>query len=55
LLDISTIVFVLSIFVVGLLLTAAIRRDFVNRKRLHRDLQRQTDHVRSRRRPAERP
>jgi hypothetical protein len=53
--DISTIAFVLSIFVVGLLLTATIRRDFVNRRRLRRDLQRQTDHLRARRRPAERP
>jgi hypothetical protein len=53
--DISVITFVLSIFVVGLLLTAAIRRDFVKRKQLHRDIQRQTDHMRARRRPAERP
>jgi hypothetical protein len=49
LLDISTITFVLSLVVLGLLLTATIRRDFVNRRRLRRDLQRQTDHVRARR------
>lgn len=48
-LDISTITFVLSLVVIGLMLTAAIRRDFVSRKRLRRDLQRQTDHVRARR------
>jgi hypothetical protein len=53
--DISTIAFVLSIVVAGVLLTAAIRRDFVNRRRLGRDLQRQTDHLRARRRPVERP
>jgi hypothetical protein len=55
LLDISTITFVLSLFVLGLLLTAAIRRDFVNRRRLRRDVQRQADHIRARRRSAERP
>jgi hypothetical protein len=56
LLDISTIVFVLSIVVVGVLLTVTIRRDFVNHRRLRRDLQRQTDHLRARRRQqAERP
>ncbi len=49
--DISTILFVLSIVTVGLLLTAAIRRDFVNRRRVRRDLQRQTDRIRARRRP----
>jgi hypothetical protein len=53
--DISVITFVLSIIVVGVLLTAAIRRDFVNRKRLQRDIRRQTDHLRARRGPAERP
>jgi hypothetical protein len=56
LLDISIIVFVLSIIIVGVLLTATIRRDFIRRKRLRRDLQRQTDHLRARRRQqAERP
>jgi hypothetical protein len=56
LLDITTIVFVLSIVVVGVLLTVNIRRDFVNRRRLGRDIQRQTDHLRARRRQqAERP
>ncbi|HEX8285811.1 MAG TPA: hypothetical protein VF588_20810 [Pyrinomonadaceae bacterium] len=54
-LDITIIVFVLSIVVVGVLLTVTIRRDFVNRKRFQRDLRRQTDHIRARRRPAERP
>ena len=55
-LDITTIVFVLSIMVVGVLLTINIRRDFIRRKRLRLDLQRQTDHLRARRRQqAERP
>ncbi|HEX8353376.1 MAG TPA: hypothetical protein VF611_10780 [Pyrinomonadaceae bacterium] len=54
-LDISTIVFVLSIVVIGVLLTVTIRRDFVNKKRLQRDLQRQSSHIRARRRPAGRP
>ncbi|MCA1618429.1 MAG: hypothetical protein LC795_03770 [Acidobacteria bacterium] len=55
-LDITTIVFVLSIVVVGVLLTINIRRDFVKRRRLRRDFQRQTDHLRARRRQqAERP
>jgi hypothetical protein len=54
LLDISTIVFVLSIMVVGGLLTATIRRDFVHRRRLRHDLERQTHHLRARRRQAER-
>jgi hypothetical protein len=53
--DITTIVFVFSIVVVGILLTATIRRDFVNKKRLQRDLQRQANHMRARRRSAERP
>lgn len=50
--DISTITFVFSIVVVGLLLTATIRRDFANKKRLSRDIQRQTEHLRARRRHA---
>ncbi|HEY0174082.1 MAG TPA: hypothetical protein VGB98_23900 [Pyrinomonadaceae bacterium] len=54
-LDISILVFVLSITVVGMLLTAAVRRDFARRTRLRRDLQRQTDRLRARRRHAERP
>jgi len=53
--DITTIVFVISIFIVGLLLTVTIRRDFVGRKRLQRDIRRQTDHIRARRNPFERP
>lgn len=52
--DISTIVFVFSIMVVGGLLTATIRRDFNHRTRLRRDLQRQTERLRTRRREAER-
>jgi Tfp pilus assembly protein PilX len=54
LLDISTLVFVLSIMVVGALLTATIRRDLDHRRRLRRDLQRQTERLRARRRQAER-
>ncbi|MET0626522.1 MAG: hypothetical protein ABW250_26545 [Pyrinomonadaceae bacterium] len=53
-LDISTLVFVVSITIVGLLLTATIRRDFARRTRLRRDIQRQTDHLRARRRQTER-
>ena len=55
--DISTITFVFIIFVVGLLLTATIRRDFVNKQRLRRDIQRQAEHLRlrARRGPAHRP
>jgi hypothetical protein len=53
--DIATIAFVLSIVVVGLLLTAAIRRDFVNRKRLRRDIERKADHLRARSHTSERP
>ena len=53
--DFTVIVFVLSMFAVGMLLTAAIRRDFVKRKRLTRDLRREVDHIRARRRPAHRP
>ena len=49
-LDITTIAFVLCIICVGLLLTATIRRDFNKRKRLRRDIQRQSDHLRARRR-----
>lgn len=54
-LDISTIVFVLSIMVVGALLTATIRRDFIHRRRVRRDLELQAHHLRARRRQAERP
>jgi hypothetical protein len=46
--DITTITFVISIVTVGLLLTATIRRDFIKRKRLRRDIQRQADHLRAR-------
>lgn len=53
--DITVIVFVLSLIAVGIMLTAAIRRDFIHRKRLRRDLQRQTDHLRARQRHAGRP
>ena len=53
--DIATIAFVLSIIVVGILLTAAIRRDFVNRRRLRRDIQRKADHLRARGHPSGRP
>jgi hypothetical protein len=53
--DISTITFVFIIFVVGLLLTATIRRDFIRRNSLSRDIRRQADRLRARRRPAERP
>ena len=54
--DISTITFVIAIVVIGLLLTATIRRDFSERRRLRqRDIQRQINHLRARRRPAERP
>jgi hypothetical protein len=54
LLDISTFVFVLSIMVVGLLLTATIRRDFARRRRPPNDLQRHVNHARARRRQTER-
>ena len=54
-LDISVITFVISIFIVGLFLTAAIRRDFDERKRVRRDVERQIEHLRRRRRTAERP
>ena len=53
--DFTVIVFVTSMFVVGMLLTATIRRDFVKKKRLTRNLRREVDHVRARRRPAHRP
>ena len=55
--DITVAVFVISMVVVGLLLTANIRRDFVNRKRLKRDVRREVDHARARahRRTAHRP
>jgi uncharacterized membrane-anchored protein YhcB (DUF1043 family) len=53
--DISTIAFVLGIVVIGLLLTATIRRDLIYRRQIRRDLQRQTDRIRARRRSAETP
>lgn len=45
--DITITVFVLSIVAIGLLLTATIRRDFINKTRLRR----QAEEIRARRRP----
>ena len=53
--DITTIAFVISIVTVGLLLTATIRRDFIKRKRVRREVQRQADHLRARSRTSESP
>jgi hypothetical protein len=53
--DITTITFVISIVAIGLLLTATIRRDFIKRKRLRRNIQRETDHLRARSRTSGSP
>ena len=53
--DITTITFVISIVTVGLLLTATIRRDFTKRKRLQRNIRRETDHLRARSRTSGSP